>query len=51
MTEAIQPRGIGAYGCGDDPADVGKFTLTLLRDRGGLWLIFSDMDNSSRVVR
>jgi len=45
---------IGAYGYpeqGADPSqpvpDVGKFTLTLRRV-GGRWLIFSDMDNSSR---
>ncbi len=42
---------VGAYGYGSDSTDVGKFTLTLRRDRGGRWLIFSDMDNSSRVVR
>lgn len=39
---------IGAYGYGDDPADGGKFTLTLKRGPGGRWLIFSDMDNGSR---
>jgi ketosteroid isomerase-like protein len=39
---------IGAYGYGDDPADQGKFTLTLRRDRAGHWLIASDMDNGSR---
>ena len=39
---------IGAYGYGDDPADQGKFTLTLRRDRTGRWLIASDMDNGSR---
>ena len=38
---------IGAYGYGDTPGDVGKFTLTLRRDRGGRWLIVSDMDNPS----
>lgn len=42
---------IGAYGYGDTPADEGKFTLTLRRRRGGPWLIFSDMDNSSRPSR
>ncbi|HYD51112.1 MAG TPA: DUF4440 domain-containing protein [Gemmatimonadaceae bacterium] len=38
---------IGAYGYGDAPGDVGKFTLTLRRSPGGRWLIFSDMDNTS----
>lgn len=41
---------IGAYGYGEDPADVGKFTLTLRR-AGGRWLIASDMDNGSRPPR
>lgn len=36
---------IGAYGYGDAPGDIGKFTLTLRRAPGGPWLIFSDMDN------
>lgn len=38
---------IGAYGYGDAPGDMGKFTLTLRRARGGRWEIFSDMDNTS----
>lgn len=42
---------IGAYGYGDAPGDVGKFTLTLRRERGGPWLIFSDMDNPSQPPR
>lgn len=42
---------IGAYGYGDEPGDHGKFTLTLRRGRAGRWLIFSDMDNSSRPPR
>ena len=42
---------VGAYGYGDAPADVGKFTLTLRRRPGGPWLIFSDMDNMSRPSR
>lgn len=42
---------IGAYGYGDAPGDMGKFTLTLRRARGGPWLIFSDMDNASRPPR
>lgn len=36
---------IGAYGYGDAPGDMGKFTLTLRRTWGGPWMIFSDMDN------
>ncbi|MCL1500903.1 YybH family protein [Xanthomonas nasturtii] len=36
---------IGAYGYGDAPSDIGKFTLTLHRAPGKSWLIFSDMDN------
>lgn len=42
---------VGAYGYGDAPGDVGKFTLTLRRGTGGRWLIFSDMDNSSQPPR
>lgn len=42
---------IGAYGYGDEPGDIGKFTLTLQRAPGGRWMIFSDMDNSSRRTR
>ncbi|WP_425479478.1 YybH family protein [Xanthomonas arboricola] len=36
---------IGAYGYGDAPGGIGKFTLTLHRAPGKPWLIFSDMDN------
>ena len=36
---------VGAYGYGDAPGDVGKYTLTLRRGPDGRWLIFSDMDN------
>lgn len=42
---------IGAYGYGDNSTDIGKFTLTLRRVRGGQWLIASDMDNGSRPAR
>ncbi len=42
---------VGAYGYGDAPDDVGKFTLTLRRGPGGRWLIASDMDNLSRPTR
>jgi ketosteroid isomerase-like protein len=39
---------IGAYGYGTKPGDQGKFTLTVRRRAGGPWLIFSDMDNTTR---
>ena len=39
---------LGAYGYGDAPGDMGKFTLTLRRGTDGRWLIFSDMDNPSQ---
>jgi ketosteroid isomerase-like protein len=39
---------IGGYRYGDTPSDGGKFSLTLRRQRGGTWQIFSDMDNSIR---
>jgi ketosteroid isomerase-like protein len=41
---------IGAYGYGAAAPvpDMGKFTLTLRRDRAGRWLIVSDMDNGNR---
>ena len=42
---------VGAYGYGDTPADVGKFTLTLRRGPGERWLIFSDMDNTNASRR
>lgn len=42
---------IGAYGYGDDPADLGKFTLTLRRSAAGRWLIASDMDNGNAPAR
>jgi hypothetical protein len=42
---------IGAYGYGDTPGDIGKFTLTLRRPRGGAWQIFSDMDNGDQPRR
>lgn len=42
---------IGAYGYGDTPGDMGKFTLTLRRPRGGAWEIFSDMDNGNQPPR
>lgn len=42
---------IGAYGYGAGPGDTGKFTLTLRRQPGGPWLIFSDMDNGNAPPR
>ncbi len=42
---------VGAYTYGDRPDDIGKFTLTLRRARGGAWLIFSDMDNGNAPRR
>lgn len=35
---------VGAYGYGDAPGDIGKFTLTLHRAPGKSCLIFLDMD-------
>lgn len=42
---------IGGYGYGNEPGDIGKFTLTLRRAPGEQWLIFSDMDNSNAKPR
>jgi|GEM_PF-135654 len=42
---------IGAYGYGSTPGDTGKFTLTLRREPGEPWLIFSDMDNLNASPR
>ena len=39
---------LGGYAFGADPADIGKFTLTLRKGADGRWLIFSDMDNTNR---
>lgn len=36
---------IGAYAREKGAPDVGKFTLTLVKDASGRWLIRSDMDN------
>lgn len=38
---------IGAFARQKGGPDVGKFTLTLRRDKGGRWLIVSDMDNGN----
>ena len=38
---------IGAFSREKGAPDVGKFTLTLRRDKGGRWLIMSDMDNGN----
>ena len=37
----------GGYTYRDADDDIGKFTLTLRRARGGRWLIASDMDNAN----
>jgi ketosteroid isomerase-like protein len=42
---------VGGYAYGDEPADIGKFTLTLRREPGGPWRIASDIDNSNRMPR
>jgi TonB family protein len=42
---------VGAYSYGDTPGDMGKYTLTLRRPRGGAWEIYSDMDNGSAPRR
>lgn len=42
---------IGGYTYGDAKGDMGKWTLTLRRQRGGKWEIFSDMDNSNQQRR
>jgi ketosteroid isomerase-like protein len=42
---------IGAYTYGETPGDMGKWTLTLRRPRGGRWEIFSDMDNGNQQRR
>jgi ketosteroid isomerase-like protein len=42
---------LGAYGYGEGTNEDGKFTLTLRRERGGKWLIASDMDNGNRPAR
>jgi ketosteroid isomerase-like protein len=42
---------IGAYSYGESTTDMGKFTLTLRRARGGPWEIFSDMDNGNQPRR
>jgi len=42
---------LGAYAYGNAPGDIGKFTVTLRRPRGGAWEIFSDMDNGNQARR
>lgn len=39
---------IGAYTMERGAADIGKFTLTLRKERDGRWMIVSDMDNPNR---
>jgi len=38
---------IGAFAARASEPDAGKFTLTLVKDAGGRWLIMSDMDNGN----
>jgi ketosteroid isomerase-like protein len=38
---------IGGFARSEGEADIGKFTLTLRKDRNGRWLIVSDMDNGN----
>ena len=38
---------LGAYTYGDAKTDMGKFTVTLRRQPGGRWELFSDMDNGN----
>ena len=44
---------LGAYGYGEgsDVPDQGKYTVTLRRNRGGPWQLFSDMDNGNQPRR
>jgi hypothetical protein len=44
---------LGAYGYGegDNVPDMGKYTVTLRRSRGGPWQLFSDMDNGNQQRR
>ena len=44
---------LGAYGYGegDNVPDMGKYTVTLRRSRGGPWQLFSDMDNGNQARR
>lgn len=39
---------LGCYAPKASEPDIGKFTLTLRKDKSGRWLIFSDMDNPNR---
>ena len=39
---------LGCYAPRTGEPEIGKFTLTLKKDRAGRWLIFSDMDNPNR---
>ena len=39
------------YGEGDTVPDMGKYTVTLRRSRGGPWQLFSDMDNGNQQRR
>ncbi len=39
---------LGGFAGERGAADIGKFTLTLRKNRGGRWLILSDMDNGNQ---
>ncbi|MEK6302083.1 MAG: DUF4440 domain-containing protein [Acidobacteriota bacterium] len=39
---------IGGFARQEGEPDIGKFTLTLRKDRSGRWLIMSDMDSSNQ---
>ena len=43
--------GTYGYGEGDNVPDMGKYTVTLRRNRGGPWQLFSDMDNGNQPRR
>lgn len=38
---------LGGYAGAKGSPDTGKFTLTLVKDKAGKWLIMSDMDNGN----
>ncbi|HEX8243969.1 MAG TPA: DUF4440 domain-containing protein, partial [Longimicrobium sp.] len=42
---------IGAFGSGENGADMGKFVLALRREPGGPWMIAADIDNASQMPR
>lgn len=44
-------RAAYGYGEGESVPDMGKYTVTLRRSRGGPWQLFSDMDNGNQSRR